>query len=82
MNTILDLLNGKKTYLVSGAALLVVAGWMFGYIDQAIAEKALVALGFGGAITLRAGIAKSEAKAEQATQQVAALTRGRRDYIG
>ncbi len=59
MNAILELLSGKKTYLVSAAGLAVIGLWMAGMIDTAIAEKALAALGFGAAIALRAGVAKS-----------------------
>lgn len=55
----LEFLNGKKTYLISFAGLAVIGAWMLGMIDGDVAEKALAALGFGGAITLRAGIAKA-----------------------
>lgn len=48
MNTLLDLLNGKKTYLAAvGAALL--AGYYFQRGDLAEAQKfAVLALGFAG----------------------------------
>lgn len=62
MLNILNFLSGKKTYIVSGCALVVIACWMFGVIEQDTAEKALVALGFGGAITLRAAITKAAAQ--------------------
>lgn len=54
MNKILEMLAGKKTYLVSALGLIVVGLWIFGAIDDGMATKALTALGFGGAITLRA----------------------------
>lgn len=82
MDALLNFLSGKKTYLMSALGLVVIGLWLFGVIDQAIAEKALVALGFGGAISLRAAVAKSEAKAVETAQQVAALSGGRRSYIG
>lgn len=82
MDAILNFLSGKKTYLMSGLALVVMGLWLFGVIDQAVAEKALVALGFGGAISLRAAVAKSEAQAVETAQKVAALSTGQRNYIG
>lgn len=82
MDSVMNFLSGKKTYLMSGAGLLVIGLWIFGVIDQAIAEKALVALGFGGAITLRSAVAKSEAQAVATAQQVASLRRGDRTMIG
>lgn len=59
MDLILDLLNGKKTYIVSGLALAAVGLWMFGVIDQETAEKILATLGFAGVITLRQAVAKA-----------------------
>lgn len=56
----LNFLSGKKTYLVSGAGLVVVGLWMFGVIGTDIAAQGLTALGFGGAIALRSAIAKAE----------------------
>lgn len=55
----LDFLSGKKTYLLSVAGLAVIGAWMLGWVDSEVAEKALAALGFGGAIALRAGLAKA-----------------------
>lgn len=55
----LELLNGKKTYIVSGLGLVVCGLWIFGVVDGETASQALAALGFGGAITLRSGIAKA-----------------------
>lgn len=52
-------LSGKKTYLMGAAGLAVIALWMLGYVGADTAEKALIALGFGGAITLRAAITKA-----------------------
>jgi len=56
----LSFLSGKKTYLVSGAGLVVVGLWMFGVLSADIAAQALTALGFGGAIALRSAISKAE----------------------
>lgn len=82
MDTILNLLSGKKTYLLSALALMTVGLWMYGVIDDAIAMRALVALGFGTQVTLRAATAKSEAQAVETAQKVAALHRGERTYVG
>lgn len=54
----LAFLSGKKTYLIALTGLAVIGAWMMGWVDGDVAEKALAALGFGGAITLRAGLAK------------------------
>lgn len=67
MEAILNFLNGKKTYLTCALALIVIALWMGGLLEPGTAEQALIALGFGGAITLRAAIAKAQA-AQQAGQ--------------
>jgi hypothetical protein len=56
----LEFLSGKKTYIVSGLGLVVCGLWMVSVIDDATATKALTALGFGGAITLRAAVTKSQ----------------------
>lgn len=56
----LSFLSGKKTYIVSGGALVVIGLWLFGVIDQEAAEQMLTTLGVSGMITLRAAIAKSE----------------------
>ncbi|MBI2882860.1 MAG: hypothetical protein HYY11_02970 [Candidatus Methylomirabilis oxyfera] len=56
----LNFLSGKKTYLVSGAGLVVVGLWLFGVIGTDIATQAMAALGFGGAIALRSAISKVE----------------------
>lgn len=82
MDSILTLLSGKKTYLMSACGLVVIGLWMFGLIDDLIATKALVILGFGTQISLRAATAKSEAQAVETAQKVAALQRGERTYIG
>ena len=82
MDTILNLLSGKKTYLLSALGLIVIGLWMSGLIDEAMATKALVALGFGTQITLRVATAKSEAQAAETAQKVAFLQRGERTYIG
>lgn len=82
MDTILNLLSGKKTYLTGGLGLIVLGLFLFGVIDQPVAEKALVALGLAGMITLRTAIAKSDAQAVETAQKVAALARGGLTYLG
>lgn len=82
MDTVLNFLSGKKTYLVNAIGLLVLGLWIFQVIDTDVAMKALIALGLGGQISLRSAVAKSEAKAVETAQQVAALSGGRRNYIG
>lgn len=82
MDAMLTFLSGKKTYFMSGLGLLVIALWIFGVIDEVIAGKALAALGFGGAITLRSAVAKSEAQAVATAQQVASLRRGDGSMVG
>src|SRR5260370_9942809 len=53
-----QLLDAKKTYLVAAAAILYLTGAVLGWgnFDSVI----LAALGFGGLITLRAGIRKAQ----------------------
>jgi hypothetical protein len=58
MKGILEFLSGKKTYILAAGALAVIACWMGGLIGDDIANQALVALGFGTVITLRAAITK------------------------
>lgn len=82
MEAILNLLSGKKTYLVSGVGILIVGLWLFGVVEQAMAEKLLTLVGLSGAITLRAAITKTQVQAEAAVQQVAALHRSGRSMIG
>lgn len=78
MNKILEMLAGKKTYIVSAMGLIVVGLWIFGAIDDAMAGKALTALGFGGVITLRHATQAQQAQTEELQQKVAALSRGDR----
>ncbi len=82
MNGILTFLSGKKTYLSGGLALVVLGLFLFGVIDQVTAEKAIAALGLAGMISLRAAIAKSDAKTAETAQQVAALQRHRDTMVG
>lgn len=58
MGKILEMLSGKKTYLLGTAGTIVIGLWMFGMIDTETAEQVLGFLGFGAAVALRAGIAK------------------------
>ncbi|HNP80147.1 MAG TPA: hypothetical protein PKN47_01690 [Nitrospira sp.] len=78
MDQIISFLQGKRTYLISGCGLLVVAAWIFGVIDEVVASKALAALGFGGVITLRAATATQQAQTQELHDKVAALSRGDR----
>lgn len=82
MGTILSVLSGKKTYFTSGLGLIVLALWMYGVIESDTATKALVAVGLGSQITLRSAVASSEAQAVETAQQVAALSRGDKSYVG
>ena len=60
MNKIIEFLKGKKTYIQSGIALVVIALWMGGYIDEVTAAPILAMLGFGSAISLKAGIERGK----------------------
>ena len=68
---VLKFLRGKKTYILVAGALIVTAVHLVGIIDLETTEMALVALGFGGLATLRAGIqnALAQGKADAATQK-------------
>jgi hypothetical protein len=59
---IAQLLDGKKTYLVALAAILYLLGAHLGWWP--FDDKILDALGFGGLITLRAGVKKAAAASE------------------
>jgi hypothetical protein len=54
----IDYLKGKKTYFLAVLGILTVGAWKVGAMDAEMASQILTALGFGGMITLRAGIAK------------------------
>ena len=56
----LQKLQGKKTYLVAAAALGVTGAYILGFIGVDTANTILTLLGFGGLITLRAGITKTQ----------------------
>src|SRR5258708_36130060 len=60
-----QILDGKKTYLVALAAIVYVLGAQLGW--WTFDDKILDALGFGGLITLRAGVKKAAAAADIAT---------------
>ena len=57
---VIEFLSGKKTYVLTGAGVLVVGLWMYGVVTLEQANYALAALGFGSIAALRAGIAKGE----------------------
>ena len=56
MGKFLEALKGKRTFIAGFAGLAVIAGQVFGLIDPDTAATALAALGFTGAITLRAAL--------------------------
>ena len=56
----MEFLKGKKTYIVAGAALVVIGAQLLGFVDADMANQALGALGFGAIVTLRAAVAKGE----------------------
>jgi hypothetical protein len=57
---LLSYLDGKRTYLLSFAAGIVLALRMSGLIDEAVANQILAVMGVTGMATLRAGVAKAE----------------------
>lgn len=57
---ILNLLRGKKTYLLAATVALVVFLELAGLVDPALAMQLKVLLGAGGAAALRAGINKAQ----------------------
>lgn len=59
MSNLAQLLSGKKTYIIGVAAIVTIAGYLFGVVDAETANTLLGLLGFGGLITLRAGLAKA-----------------------
>lgn len=52
----LEALKGYKTYILAGLGIVVVILWSQGVIDEETAKQLLAALGFGSAISLRAGV--------------------------
>lgn len=56
LNSILNLLQGKKTILAAVLTILIVALKVFGFIDQAIFEAAVIFLGACGLWALRLAI--------------------------
>lgn len=66
---VLKLLSGKKTYILAGGGIVVVAGYMLGLLDKDTADTALAALGFGSVATLRVAIAKQAASQAAGTDQ-------------
>ena len=81
METILEFLSGKKTYFFGFLTFCVGGAWALGAIDAETAAKAGTLLGSASLMALRAGMAKTEAKAEEAAKQVAALRRDRDSYL-
>lgn len=56
MTKILELLRGKKTYILITIAGLVIAGYLAGFIDESAANNILTVLGFGSLLTIRTAI--------------------------
>jgi hypothetical protein len=59
----MDWLSGKKTYIVALCVAAISVARYFGYINDEAALMLYGLLGAGGAVTMRAGIAKAEAVA-------------------
>ena len=55
-----NFLDGKKTYILGTIALIIIGANLFGLISNEVANTFLGVIGFGGLVTLRAGIAKSK----------------------
>lgn len=60
MNKIKSSLEGRKTYILGGLGIVVVGLWILGVIDTVQASQVLTTLGFGGLLTLRAGVEKAK----------------------
>lgn len=58
MNSTIEYLKGKKTYIVGVAAAITVGAQVAGLISPDTANTLLSMLGVGGLITLRAAISK------------------------
>jgi hypothetical protein len=58
----LELLRGRKTYILSGIGLLVLGANMLGFVDQESTVAILSLLGVGGLATLRAAISNIGSK--------------------
>lgn len=60
MQDIIELLKGKKTYIVAGIAGLLMALNLLGYISQDTLKTLLELCGVGGLVTVRSAIASSK----------------------
>lgn len=58
MKSFQNFFDGKKTYTIGLAGVVVVAGVIFGYVDVETANILMGLLGFSGLITLRKGVSK------------------------
>lgn len=56
----LNFLQGKKTYIVGTAGLVVVGLYLAGILSPDMANVLLTVFGFGGLITLRSAVSKIE----------------------
>lgn len=52
----MNILEGKRTYILAGAGLLTIGAYLLGVIDTSTANALLAVFGFGGLITLRAAL--------------------------
>ena len=59
MKSLIEKLNGKRTYILAAVGGLVVALSLAGVISPETADVLLKLIGFGGLAALRAGVAKS-----------------------
>ncbi len=52
----MNFLEGKKTYILAVAALVIIGANLLGFVDEVTANTLLAVLGFGSVISLRAAI--------------------------
>ena len=52
--SLIEFLEGKRTYIVAALGIVTVALWYVGVVDDQGADKLLSLLGFGGLLALRA----------------------------
>lgn len=58
IKSIIEFLNGKKTYIVSGLFIAVQVAEMFGFIDQSLALSIQTLLIGTGLVTIRLAVGK------------------------
>jgi len=62
MDFLLNLLSGKKTYVVGLIAAALTFALQMGWIDQQMYEYVMTYLGIGGAFALRSAVKKAEVR--------------------